>query len=106
MQTVSLGEAQPWITVSCCLKCLEQAAGVVWGAVGCLFAQANRPVAIIVLQFVQQFVRCGMEQRLCPECLFIPSLKMPLRCQACRATNGRPVVSGITLSCPRGMCPG
>lgn len=49
MQTVSLGEAQPRSTVSCCLKCLEQAAGVVWGAVGSLFAQANRPVAIATL---------------------------------------------------------
>lgn len=57
VQTVSLGEAQPQITVSCCLEHLEQAVGAVWGAVGSLFAQANRPVAIatlivIVLQFV------------------------------------------------------
>ena len=72
MQTVSLGEAQPRITAFCCLECLKQAEGAVWGAVGSLFAQANRPVAIatlivIVLQFVQQFVRHGMEQRLCPK---------------------------------------
>ena len=58
MLTVSLGEAQPRITASCCLQRLKQAAGAVWGAVGSLFAQANRPVAIstlivIVLQFVQ-----------------------------------------------------